>query len=150
MLHIIRTVGYYHLLKLSIALSFGLIAKAIGRQTWPLVERQGVTNYIADSIEDGQEIDEDFLYLPLLMAGTQIFNKLKLDGEDVQHSLVLVKKAYETRPNLFADDDMARAGKIYKHILNKSLQQSWKIYEGWIIIRRSQSGYIQWHWVRVI
>ena len=65
-LQVIRTAGYHHLLKLSIAISFGILAKAVGRHYWPLLERQAVTSYIADSIEDGQEIDEDFLYLPLL------------------------------------------------------------------------------------
>jgi hypothetical protein len=122
MLQIIRTVGYYHVLKLAIALSFGIIAKAIGQQIWPLVERQVVTNYIADSIADGQELDEDFLYLPLLMAGTQICDKLRLDGEDVRQSLALMKKAYEARTNLFSDQELARANKIYQNILNKSLQ----------------------------
>ncbi len=123
-LQVIRVAGYYHLLKLSIAISFGLVAKAIGRHAWPLIERQAVTTYIADSIETGQELDADFLYLPLLMGGTQISNKVKFDGEDVRHSLALMKKAYEARTELFADGEMAQANKIYQHILKKALQQA--------------------------
>ncbi len=121
-IQVIRTAGYHHLLKISIAISFGILAKSVGRHYWPLVERQAVTNYIADSIEDGQEIDEDFLYLPLLMAGTQIFNKLKFDDEDPRQSLALIKKAYEARPDLFGDEEMAQANKIYKHILKKAMR----------------------------
>jgi hypothetical protein len=121
-LQVIRTVGYYHLLKLSIAISFGVVAKAIGKQAWPLVERQAVTNHIADSIEAGQGLDEEFLYLPLLMAGTHIAHKLKMDGENTRHSLALMKKAYEARPNLFSDDDMIQANKIFSHILKKALK----------------------------
>jgi hypothetical protein len=121
-LQVIRTVGYYHLLKLSITMSFGLVARVVGRHVWALEERQAVTTHIADSIETGQTLDVDFLYLPLLMAGTLISNKFKLEGEDPRHSLALMKKAYEARPDLFAEDDMAQASKIYNHILKKAME----------------------------
>ena len=120
-LQVIRTVGYYHLLKLSLAMSFGLVARTVGRQLWSLDERQAVTTHIADSIETGQTLDVDFLYLPLLMAGTLITNKFTLEGEDPGHSLALMKKAYEARPNLFVEDDMAQASKVYSHILKKTM-----------------------------
>lgn len=120
-LQVIRTVGYYHLLKLSLAMSFGLVARTVGRQLWSLEERQVVTTHIADSIETGQTLDVDFLYLPLLMAGTLIANKFTLEGEDPGHSLALMKKAYEARPDLFVEDDMAQASKVYSHILKKTM-----------------------------
>jgi hypothetical protein len=121
-LRLMRTAGYYHLLKLSIAMSFGLIARGIGRQLWALDERQAVTSHIADSIETGETLDLEFLYLPLLMAGTHISNKLVLEGEDPRHTLALMKKAYEARVDLFLDDDMAQASKAYYHILSKAAQ----------------------------
>ncbi|MFC1975296.1 hypothetical protein ACFLXQ_02730, partial [Chloroflexota bacterium] len=114
-LRLMRTAGYYHLLKLSIAMGFGLIARAIGRQVWSLEERQGVADHIADSIETGETMDIEFLYLPLIMAGTHISNKLVLEGEDPRHTLALVKKAYEARIDLFLEDDMAQASKVYHH-----------------------------------
>jgi hypothetical protein len=122
MIEVIRSAGYYHVLKLTAAVSFGIVVKAIGRQSWPLVERQAVVNHIADCIEVGQELDIDFLYLPLLMAGTHISNKLKLAGEDPDHTLGLIKTAYEARLDLFAEADMAQANKIYNHILKKTFQ----------------------------
>jgi hypothetical protein len=121
-LDVIRTVGYYHLLKLSVAVSFGLVAQATGQHQWPLLERQAVANHIADSVEFGEGLDLDFLYLPLLMGGTYISNQLKLSGEDPQHSLSLMKKAYDARIDLFADADMAGANQIFNHILTKALQ----------------------------
>jgi len=123
-LEVIRTAGYYHVIKLSAAISFGLIAKAVGRQNWPLVERQAVVNHIADSIEVSEELDIDFLYLPLLLAGTHISNKLKLNGENPRHTLELMKKAYESRLDLFAEADMAQTNKIFNQFLRNGLQQA--------------------------
>ena len=121
-LDVIRSIGYHHILRLAVAISFGLIAKTFGRQFWPLEERQVVANHIADSIEAGEDVDIEFLYLPLLMAGTQICGKLKLKGEDVSHTLKLMQAARKARTNLFLDDDMARADKIYNRILKQALQ----------------------------
>jgi hypothetical protein len=120
-LEVIRSVGYQHLLKLALALSFGIIAQALGRQYWPLHERQAVINYVADNIETGQSLDPEFLYLPLLIAGTYISKQVKLSGEDVQHSLALMKKARETRRGLFLDEDMAQANQVCNQIFKKVL-----------------------------
>ncbi|MBN1995606.1 MAG: hypothetical protein JW953_23155 [Anaerolineae bacterium] len=121
-LEVISSVGYYHLLRLSIAVGFGLIARAAGRQLWALEERQAVNDYIADNIETGQTLEEEFLYLPLLIAGTYISNKLTFAGEDLRNSLALIRKAYEARADLFLDDDMAQASQVYHHIFKKALE----------------------------
>lgn len=120
-LEVIRSVGYFHLLKLALTLSFGLVAQATGRQPWPLNERQAVTQYIVDNVEAGQQMDPEFLYLPLMMAGTYISNKIKLEGENPQHSLTLMKKAREARRDIFLDEDMIPAGQIFNQILKKAL-----------------------------
>lgn len=120
-LEVIRSIGFQHLLKLALALSFGLIAQATGRQPWPLPERQAVIQYIVDNIEAGQQMDPEFLYLPLLMAGTYISNKIKLTGENPQHSLTLMKKAREARRDIFLDEDMVQAGQVFNQILKKAL-----------------------------
>jgi hypothetical protein len=121
-LQVIRGAGFNHILRLSIALSFGLVAQATGRQAWSLEERQAVIHHIADNIEIGETTDEDFLYLPLVMGGTLIANKLILHGEDLNHTLILLQKAFQSRPNLFTDEEMNQAKKIYNHILQKILQ----------------------------
>ncbi|MEW5958593.1 MAG: hypothetical protein AB1801_12755 [Chloroflexota bacterium] len=118
-IHVIRSVGYYHVLKLAIAISFGLIARTAGRQPWSAEERQAVANHIAESIEAGQELQVDFLYLPLLMAGALISNKLILDGEDPGQTLALLKQASEARAELFADAEMEQANKVFNLILKQ-------------------------------
>jgi hypothetical protein len=120
-LAVLRAAGYYHILKLSLALSFGLIARAVGRQLWTIEDRQAVTNYIANSIVAGDTLDVEFLYLPLLLAGTYIGGKVVLEGEDPRHSLALMRKAYESRADLFLDDEMAVASQAYHHIWQKPM-----------------------------
>lgn len=119
-LEVIRSVGYYHLLKLSLAISFGIIAKVFKRHFWSREERVAVTTHVAESIDMGQPLDIEFLYLPLLMAGTQIAGKVKLQGEDPNHTLALIKKARQARANLFIDDDMATADRVYNRILQNA------------------------------
>jgi len=118
-LSVLRTAGYYHILKLALVLSFGLITRAVGRQLWPLEDRQAVTDYIAGNIAAGETLDPEFLYLPLLLAGTYISNKILLQGEDPRHSLALMRKAYEARADLFLDDEMAVASQAYHQIWKK-------------------------------
>lgn len=120
-LELIRTAGYLHVLKLAIMLSFGLIAQVVGRQFWSLKERQAVTLHVADVLETGEALDLEFLYLPLLMAGTHISRKFVLEGENAAHSLALMKKAREARFDLFTDPDTAQADKVYDQILKKAL-----------------------------
>jgi hypothetical protein len=120
-LDVIRSVGFPHIVKLATAVSFGVIARASGKQNWSLEERQAVANHIAESIELGQHLDLEFMYLPLLIAGTQISKNVRMQGEDVDNSLALMQAARKARQLLFADDDMTRADKIYNRILTKAL-----------------------------
>jgi len=118
-LHVIRSVGFHHIIRLAVATSFSVISKVFKRQYWPLDERLAVGNHIADHLETGQSLDLEFLYLPLLMGGTQIANKVRLQGEDIDHTLALIKRAREARTRLFVDQDMEKADKIYRRILNR-------------------------------
>ncbi len=120
-LQLFRTVGYHHIIRLAVAISFGLIAKSTGRQQWSLDERQALAAHVAECLETGQNLDLDFLYLPLLMGGTEIATKVKLQGEDLPHTLALMKTARDERKRLFTDQDMEKADKIYNRILQKAL-----------------------------
>jgi len=120
-LQLFRTVGYHHIIRLAVAISFGLIAKSTGRQQWPLEERQALAAHVAECLETGQNLDLDFLYLPLLMGGTEVATKVKLQGEDLPHTLALMKTARDERKRLFTDQDMEKADKIYNRILQKVL-----------------------------
>lgn len=120
-LDVMRDAGYYHLLKIAVAMGFGLIAKTTGKHHWPLVERQAVADFVATNVVMGEPIEADFLYLPLLMGGIQVASQLVMEGEDPGHSLALLAKASQARPNLFAEDEMAQAKRIYHHMLNKAM-----------------------------
>jgi hypothetical protein len=120
-LHVIRTAGYYHIIRLAVAVSYGLIANSFGRQYWTLEERQLVGKHIADCLETGQDLDLEFLYLPLLMGGTQIAKKVKLQGEELSHTVALMKTARDERKRLFIDQEMEKVDKIYNRILARAL-----------------------------
>ncbi|HRV94955.1 MAG TPA: hypothetical protein P5526_22535 [Anaerolineae bacterium] len=120
-LDVIRLYGYHHLLRVSVALSFGVIGRATGQQLWSQEERQAVAGHIADTVEMGEKLDIEFLYLPLLIAGTQISKRLILPDEGVENSLALMKQARLARPDLFKDKDMARANQVYNQIMKKAL-----------------------------
>jgi hypothetical protein len=121
-LQVMRSVGYNHILKLAIAMSFGLVARVAGRQLWSVEERQAVTQHIANNVTIGETTDDDFLYLPLMMGGALIAGRVELEGEKLSHSLALLQKAYQARPDLFADEDMSQAKKIYRTILTKAVE----------------------------
>jgi hypothetical protein len=119
----IRSIGYYHVLKLAVAMSFGLLAQIAKRQPWSLDERRGVAEYIADNVETEEAIELEFLYLPLLMAAAHISPQITLEGEDNRESLALLKSAYQARKGLFQDQDMAQAKKLYTQIMKNALKE---------------------------
>ncbi len=121
-LWVLRNVGFQHLVRLSTALSFGLITQALGRQPWTLEERRAVISLIADTVEGAQLLPPEFLYIPLLMAATYISRQITLDGEDAEHSLRLLQKAKAARADVFADPELAEANLIFDRLMNAALQ----------------------------
>jgi hypothetical protein len=121
-LWVLRNVGFRHLVRLGTALSFGLVAQALGRQPWTLEERRAVISHVADTVEGAQLLPPEFLYIPLLMAAAYVSHQIVLDGEDVRHSLRLLQKAKTTRSNVFADPDLAEANLIFDRLMNTALQ----------------------------
>jgi hypothetical protein len=119
----VRHVGFYHLLKLSVALSFGLVAKAIGRQPWSIEERRAVRSLVADTIDGGGRLPAEFLYIPLLMAAVHISRDIVMDSEDVTHSLKLLQSAKQSRADVFADPDLAEASQLFDRLMHMALRQ---------------------------
>jgi hypothetical protein len=87
---------------------------------WKLEERQAVASHVADTLEMGEALDLDFLYLPLLLAGTRISTRLKMPGEDPAHSVALMHQARLARTELFTDQEMKTANQLYNQILQKA------------------------------
>lgn len=115
----IRDVGYKHILKLAITISFGMIAQKAGKYLWNKSERDGVKDYIIEALEEGTPIEEDFLYLPLMMGAALILKQIRLPNEDVANTIALVKQAYLARENLFKDEETLQAQKLYLQFLER-------------------------------
>jgi hypothetical protein len=118
---VVRAVGYWHVTRLSVALSFGLIAEALGRQPWSLLERRALTAHISNAVEVGDTLEEAFVYLPLLLAATQAAPQIRLENEDSQHCLHLLKQAKDARSEVFADEDLQAIGQIFDQLLERNL-----------------------------
>lgn len=121
-LWMLRNVGFGHLIRLSVALSFGLIAQALGRQPWTVEERRAVNSLIAETIDQARTPPPEFLYIPLLMAATYISRQITLDGEDVGHSLGLLQKAKAARVVTFNDPDLAEVNLIFDRLMQAALR----------------------------
>jgi len=120
-LWVVRNVGFHHLLRLSVALSFGIVRQALGRHPWTVEERRAVISLVADSVEARQTFPPEFLYIPLLMAAVPISRQVVMDGEDSEHSLRLLQKAKAARADVFADPDLAEANLIFDRLMNAAL-----------------------------
>ena len=119
-LDVLRYVGYDHILRLAMSLSFGLIAQVSkGKQTWPSEERRGLIGFISESLAQGDTLEDDFLYLPLMFGAININTQVTLPGEDIEQSLQLLAQARQARPNLFTDEAMADVNKLYTALLKK-------------------------------
>ena len=116
-LWVLPNVGFRHVLRLSVALSFGLVKQALGRMPWSLEERRGVISLVADTVDAAQPLPVEFLYIPLLIAAAYINRQIVLENEDAVHSLKLLKKAKAARADVFADPDLAEAGQMFDQIV---------------------------------
>jgi hypothetical protein len=121
-LWVVRNVGFHHLLRLSVALSFGVVRQALGNQPWSVEERRAVISLVADSVEARHPLQAEFLYIPLLTAAAHISPQVVMDGEDNNHSLRLLQKAKAMRSDVFADPDLADANQIFERLMNTALQ----------------------------
>ncbi len=89
--------GLHHVVRLSAAVSFGIIAKAVGRQPWSLDERRGVTQWVAQCIEERRQLQPEFLYLPLLTAALTVMPIKMHPDENPIESFKLLGTAWHSR-----------------------------------------------------
>jgi hypothetical protein len=125
-LDVIRYIGYKHIVRLAAALSFGIMAETTGKHLWPERERQEVTSYIANALDEGSSLLADFLYVPLMIGALRVITRVRLPDEDIYHTLQLIKKARQARPGVLIDDDMAEANKLFYHLLQQTMARAKK------------------------
>jgi len=112
-----RDIGYRHIMRLAAAISMGMIERNVGSLPWSRQEQDGVQEYIVDALEDGLPLEEDFLYLPLMLGAALVLKQVRLPNEDISHTIQLVHKARKARTNLFTDEDTAPADAMYNKFL---------------------------------
>lgn len=120
-LQLIKDVGFRHILRLSIALSFGMVAQVQGAHLWSEEERNGVAAYLTDALEEGTALELDFLYLPLIMGALRIIRKVSLADEDVDQTVQLIRQARVMRTDLFADDEMMDSARLLETLLQQAM-----------------------------
>jgi hypothetical protein len=116
-LWIVAQIGHEHLLRLSAAMSFGLIDRAMGRAVWSNEEQRGVIDLLSNTVCRGQgTLPPEFLYLPLILGGLAVARQLKMPGEDLQHSLRLLVQAYRDRSIVF-DGELALVNDLFEELV---------------------------------
>ncbi len=121
---VLRKVGFGHLARLAVAISFGLIAKMLNKQPWELEERRGLIQEIAGRLERGETLPVELLYIPLLAASTIISRQISFAGENTRQSLELLKVAKLARTGVFADPDLTQSSVIVDQLLEAALANS--------------------------
>lgn len=121
-LWIVVQVGYEHLLRLSAAMSFGLIDRAMGREVWSNEEQQGVVDLLTKMVcrEQGT-LPPEFLYLPLILGGLAVARETKMPGEDLSQSLQLLAQAHQDRAAVF-DGELALVNDLFEQLMVEARQ----------------------------
>ncbi len=118
---VVKYAGYKHILRLATALSFGMIAETAGKHLWSQQERREVINFIANALDSGNPIPPDFLYLPLMIGALKVVTKVRLPDEDIRHTIRLIQKARQERPDVLGDEDLRKADQVFNHILKQMM-----------------------------
>jgi len=121
---VVRKIGFGHLTRLAVALSFGLIAKALNTQPWGLEERRGLIQEISNRLDGGDSLPVELLYIPLLAASTVVAREISTAGENVRQSLELLKAAKLARAEVFADPELAQSSALVDRLLEAAIAHS--------------------------
>ena len=117
-LWVVTRVGYDRLLRLSVAMSFGLADRAMGREVWSNEEQQAVIDLLSSAVGQGQgELPPEFLYLPLMLGSLAVAKELQMPGEDLQHSLQLLIQARRDRAAIFDDEELTLVNNLFEQLV---------------------------------
>lgn len=118
-LWVVTQVGYEHLLRLSTAMSFGLVDRFTGREVWSNEEQQAVMDLLCNTVCRGQgTLPPEFLYLPLILGGLAVSRELTMPEEDWHHSLQLLIQAHQDRADIF-DEEVALVNDLFEQLVRE-------------------------------
>jgi len=109
--------GYEHLLRLSTAMSFGLIDRAMGREVWSSEEQRAVIDLLSNTVCRGQgTLPPEFLYLPLILGGLAVAREMTISKEDLGQSLQLLAQAHRDRAVIF-NGEVALVNDLFEQLI---------------------------------
>ena len=120
---VLRNVGFGHLVRLSVALSFGLVARSLNSQPWDVEERRALIQAVSERLDGGETLPVELIYIPMLAASTIVAPRVNVAGEDLRHSLNLLKAAKSARSEVFSDPELAQSSATFDRILDDALRQ---------------------------
>jgi len=83
--------------RLACSLAFGLLRQRLKRDLWTLEEQLAVADLVANRVERGGTLPAEFLYLPLILGGLLVADRVTMPGEKVAQSLELLARARQKR-----------------------------------------------------
>jgi hypothetical protein len=114
---VVAQAGYEHLLRLSTAMSFGLVDRAMGRVVWSNEEQRAVIDLLSNTVCRGQgTLPPEFLYLPLILGGLAVAKKMTMPAEDLNQSLQLLAQAHRDRAAIF-DGEVALVNDLFEQLM---------------------------------
>jgi len=122
-LWLLTQLGYVRLLRLAIALSFGLLYNHLGKEPWSQEEQVAVAEFVAESMDKGSELPVEFLYLPLMLGGLLIGSELVMPKENLAQSLRLLARAKQEREAAF-DAELEDLSRIFDSLLARALRNA--------------------------
>jgi hypothetical protein len=100
---LVARADYARITRLAISLSFGMLRRRLGQDVWTMEEQEAVADLVADRVERGGPLPVEFVYLPLLLGGLMVADKVQMPGEKLAQSVALLAQARQQRSDALAE-----------------------------------------------
>ncbi|HSJ52160.1 MAG TPA: hypothetical protein VLC52_00315 [Anaerolineae bacterium] len=94
---LVARADYARLVRLAASLSFGLLRQRLSSDPWTMEEQVAVAGLVSNRAEQGGLLPAEFLYLPLVLGGLLVADRVLMPGEQLSQSLGLLAQARQKR-----------------------------------------------------
>jgi len=120
---LVTELGVTHVVELAVSLSFALIEEMLDRELWSPTEQRAVRAFVADSLGEGKTLPTEFLYLPLVLGGLAVIDRASLEDNEIGESLRLLRKAKDTRTELFSEEDLRELDHAFERVFARQARR---------------------------
>jgi len=120
---LVTELGFTHVVELAASLSFALIEEMLGSELWSPAEQRAVRAFVADSLGEGKTLPTEFLYLPLVLGGLAVIDRASLEDNEIGESLRLLRKAKDTRTELFDEEDLRELDHAFERVFARQARR---------------------------